>query len=133
MAEGIRARLTPGEGRRFAFPVGIAFLALAGLSAWRGHEWPPRVLGALAVTLLVAGTVIPGRLGGVYRGWMKLAHALSKVTTPVFLGIVYFLVITPIGIVMRIFGRRPLMHGERDAGFWMVPASGGRADLRRQF
>ena len=133
MAERIPARLTPSEGRRFAFPVGIAFLALAGLSAWRGHVWPPRVLGVLGVALLVAGVVIPGRLGGVYRAWMKLAHTLSKVTTPVFLGIVYYLVITPIGVVMRMLGHRPLVHGERSAGFWIAPPSGGRADLRRQF
>jgi hypothetical protein len=41
---------------------------------------------------------------------MKLAHALSKVTTPIFMGIVYFVVLTPIGFIRRSFGGNPLVH-----------------------
>ncbi len=64
---------------------------------------------------------------------MGLGKAISKVTTPVFMGIVFFLVITPIGMLKRLFGRRPPVHRERDGGFWMAPASGGRSDIERQF
>ena len=82
---------------------------------------------------MLAGILIPTRLGPVLRGWMGFAHLLSKVTTPIFLGIVYFLVVTPIALVTRAIGRRPLNHAEQDGGFWTLPASGGRSDLERQF
>ena len=95
MERPIRARLTRSEGRRFAFPVGLAFLAVASITLWRGHQSASLVLGGLAVALLLAGALIPTRLGPVYRGWMGLALVISKVTTPIFLGVVYFLVITP--------------------------------------
>ncbi len=133
MAAGIPARLTPAEGRKFAFPVGAAFLALAALTWWRDKEilWP--VLSALGALLIVAGLVVPGKLGPVYRAWMGLAHAISKVTTPIFMGVVYFVVLTPIGVLMRLVGRRPLVHPEQDGGFWRAAPSGGRADLERQF
>ena len=40
---------------------------------------------------------------------MGLAHAISKVTTPIFMGVVYFVVITPIGFIRRrAFGSNPL-------------------------
>jgi hypothetical protein len=133
MAEDLPARLTPREGRTFAFTVGGAFLVLGAISLWRGHLWPPRVLFAIGGLLVLAGTLAPGRLGSVHRAWMGLAHLLSKITTPVFLGIVYFGVMTPIGLVRRAFGKHPLRHREANGGFWMAPPSGGRSDLTTQF
>jgi len=133
LAAGIPARLTPKEGRKFAFPVGTAFLVLAAISFWRGHHIPPRVLAGLGGALLLAGAIIPGKLGPVYRGWMGFAHALSKVTTPIFMGLVYFLVMTPMGLLMRLFGRQPMRHAEQAGGFWKAPVSGGRSNLEHQF
>ena len=133
MAAGIPARLTPAEGRKFAFPVGAAFLALAALTWWRDAAILWRVFSVLGGVLIVAGLVVPGKLGPVYRAWMVLAHAISKVTTPIFMGVVYFVVLTPIGLLMRLVGRKPLVHPEQDGGFWRAAPSGGRADLERQF
>jgi hypothetical protein len=130
----VSARLTPAEGRKFGLTVGIAFLALASLLYfWRQKETAGTVLGGLGALLVVAALVVPSHLGPLQRAWMGLARAISRVTTPVFMGIVFFLVITPIGWLMRLFGRRPLVHRERDGGFWVAPASGGRSDLERQF
>jgi hypothetical protein len=39
---------------------------------------------------------------------------------------------TPIGRLMRLFGARTLVHGERDGGFWAPPVSGGRSNVDRQ-
>ncbi len=66
--------------------------------------WPWVVGGVLAIWALVA----PTTLKPVYRGWMKLGLMLSRITTPLILGIVFFLVIMPMGLVMRIFGRDPM-------------------------
>jgi Saxitoxin biosynthesis operon protein SxtJ len=130
---GVPARLSAREGRKFAFTVGIAFLVLAGLSAWRGHYYPPRVMGALGGALLLAGLLVPGHLGRVQGWWMGLAHAISKVTAPIVVGILYFVVLTPIGGLIRVFGRNPLRHKEENGGFWLTAPSGGRSDLHNQF
>ena len=130
---GVSARLTTREGRRFAFTVGTAFLVLAAISAWRGHYFPPRIFSVLGGALLAAGVLIPGRLSGVHRSWMAFGHAISKVTSPIVVGAVYLLVITPTGGLIRLFGRNPLRHRERDGGFWMPASSDGRSDLETQF
>ena len=114
--------------------MGIAFLVLASLVYfWRHKESAGVVLGGLGVLLAVAALVVPSQLGPAKRAWMGLAHLISRVTTPVFMGIVFFGVMTPIGLLMRLVGRRPLVHRENDGGYWAAPASGGRSDIEHQF
>jgi hypothetical protein len=131
---GIPARLSPSQGRKFGLTVGVAFLVVAALlHFWRHKETAAAVTGSLGVLLVLAALLIPTRLGPLERAWMGLARLISKVTTPIFMGVVFFVVVTPIGALMRLVGRRPLVHPERDGGFWAAPASGGRSDLERQF
>ena len=131
---GIPARLTAAQGRKFGLTVGLAFLALAALVYfWRHRVVTGEVLGAVGALLALAALVVPTRLGPLERAWMGLAKAISKVTTPLFMGVVFFVVVTPIGALMRLVGRRALVHPERDGGFWAPPASGGRSDIERQF
>jgi hypothetical protein len=137
LATGIPARLTAAEGRRFGLTVGAAFLALGAVAAWRGRPHTALAFGGVGTVLVLAGVVIPGRLGPVFRGWMGLAHLLSKVTTPIFLGVVYFGVFTPVGLVMRLCGRRPL-DSKVPAGAasrWIARAADARqrSDMQRQF
>jgi hypothetical protein len=132
VAHRIPARLTPAEGRKFAFTVGIAFAVLATLSWWRGHQVPPYIFGGLAGALIIAGLVIPGHLGPVNRAWMDLAHLISKVTTPIFMGVIFFVVIAPVGLVMRLFGRNPVRHTAVNDSYW-APRSDARGTLTNQF
>ena len=138
MAERIPARLTPAEGRRFGLTVGAAFIVFAGIFWWRGSERIATVFVAVGGLLVLAGLVLPGQLGPVYRAWMGLALLISKVTTPLFMGIVYFLVITPIAFLRRQLGGNPLVHAPAtDAAgrtVWQSRAPADRrSDLNRQF
>ena len=132
MARRIPARLTTAEGRKFGLTVGIAFLALAGVAQWRGRQPASVVLAALGVVLVAGGLVVPTQLGPAQRVWMRLAHQLSRVTTPIFMGVVYFVVLAPIGLVMRLFGKNPLAVVGRDKSAWIVRER-RKSDLRRQF
>ena len=132
MAQGIPARLTPSEGRRFAFTVGTAFLVLGAIGWWRGHEILPPVLAGLGVVLWGAGLVAPTRLAPVNKAWMGLAHAISRVTTPVFMGIVYFIVLLPVGLLMRLMGRNPIRHRPANGSYWFS-RNGPRGGLTNQF
>jgi hypothetical protein len=135
LAAGVPARLTPAEGRKFGLTVGIAFLVLGGIVRWRGHGGLALGFFVLGATLVLAGLMLPGRLGPVYRTWMGFALLLSKVTTPIFMSIVYFLVIAPIGLLMRLIGRNPMVQAERDGSYFVQrPAGAGRrSDITRQF
>ena len=134
MAGPVPARLTAAQGRKFAFTVGIAMLVLAGVVYWRGKPTVSSVLGGIGALLMLAGLVAPTRLGPVERAWFGLAHAISKVTTPIIMGILYFVVLTPVGLLMRLTGRKPLVHGTPSGSAWVQrPEHARRGDLERQF
>ena len=135
MAERVSARLTPAaQGRKFGFTVGIAFVVLGSIAAWRGKSTSATVFLALAAVLLVGGLLAPAALLPVERGWMRMAHAISKVTTPIFMGVVWFIVLTPTAYIRRALGKNQIARDLKAPSFWVVREKGDRrGDLERQF
>jgi hypothetical protein len=134
MAGHVPARLTPAEGRRFGLLVGGVFSAIALLFLWRGRPTAAALAGAAGIFLVGMGALLPGHLGPVFRAWMKLALAISMVTTPIVLAILYFVVFTPAGVVMRLVGHNPLEPKPSGPGVWVRrEAALRRSNLERQF
>jgi len=127
--------LSAAEGRKFGLTVGTAFLAFGAIALWRGKQRTAIVLLALGSLLVLGALVAPTSLGPVERAWMGLALAISKVTTPIFMGIVYFLVMLPIGLVRRLTGNSPIYPRGRAASRWEahVPAVADGERMERQF
>lgn len=135
MAEGIPARLSAAAGRKFGLTLGIAFLVFGGLFMWRQKPVRADIALAIGTVLLAAAFVAPTALGPVERAWMGLAHLISKVTTPIFMGVVYYLVITPIGVLRRSLGGAPLRRRDGQTSHWFAhkaPAD-AREAMERQF
>lgn len=135
MAARVPARLTRREGRTFAFTVGGALLVMAAVAWWRGHELVAPAMATIGTALLLAGLIVPTHLGPVQRAWMRLAHAISRVTTPIAMGAMYFLVLTPAGLARRALTKSSLVHEATDTGFWKPRPEGRRrtGSMERQF
>jgi Saxitoxin biosynthesis operon protein SxtJ len=82
-------------------------------------RWPWVLFGVLGGLGLVA----PLALRPVYHVWMRFGLLLSRVTTPLILGIVFYLVISPLGLLRRL-GRHDAMARSFDAkaGSYRVPS-----------
>lgn len=101
--------------RQFGLLVGGVF-SVIGLwpLVFRGES--PRFLAIILGSLLmVLGAIVPQSLKQIHRGWMKIGHVLGSINTRIILGIIYYLLITPMGLVMRLMGKDPmhraLTHG----------------------
>lgn len=132
METRIPARLSPEEGRKFGFTVGAAFLVLGSVVLWRGHQTVATVFGAAGALLIAGGLLVPGHMGPVYRGWMKFGFLLSKVTTPIFMGLVYFGVLGPTGLVRRALGKNSVAR-PRGTTYWQDRTGVRKSNLQRQF
>ena len=94
--------------RHFGYLVGGIF-GLIGLwpLVWRQEN--PRLWAlALTVLLVVPALLAPRILAPVYRVWMRLGEVLAWINTRIILGVVFYGVVTPIGLVMRLTGRDPM-------------------------
>ena len=97
---GRAAHVKTSSDRSFGLVVAGALLVVGGLPllSGRGVRWWS--LAAAAVLALLAG-VRPSLLAPLNRAWTRLGLALGEVTAPVVLGLVFYLAVTPIGLVMR--------------------------------
>ena len=80
------------------------------------------------------GLVAPESLRPVYRGWMKFGLMLSRITTPIIMGLVFYLMITPFGLVRRVFGKDAMARKFEDLVSYRVPSRKAPAkNLERPF
>ena len=93
--------------RGFGFVFTGFFAIVAIVRWWKDHGGAGWFAAAAAIMLAIA-LVRPALLAPLNRLWTKLALLISKVMNPVIMGILFFLVVAPIGLVMRAFGKRPL-------------------------
>ena len=134
MAKRVSARLNAAaKGRKFGLTVGTAFLVLAAIALWRGAPRAPVGLAVLGGLLFLAALVVPAYLGPVERLWMGMAKLISRFTTPVFMGIIYFGLFTPMGFLRRRFVRDRLAHRSLSGSLWADrPETTQRNDLEQQ-
>lgn len=83
-----------------AFLTGIFGLLLPFLSHKHIPLWP----WAVSAVFLGLGVLAPNVLSGFYRVWMRLGSILGWVNTRIILSIIFYLLITPIGLLMRLCG-----------------------------
>ena len=108
--------------REFGLVTGGVVAGLFGLffpwlleRAW--PLWPWIVFGVLGTWGLLA----PMSLQPVYRTWMRFGLMLSKVMTPLIMGIVFFLLITPVAFVLKVLGKDPMARKFDDTDSYRVP------------
>ena len=98
----------PPSERSFGLSVGSAFLVFAALLWWRGHTSAAPVLAVVGTLLVAFGAVYPRALRGPGRVWWRFAQVLGWINSRILLTIFFALVLTPVGLVMRLAGRNPL-------------------------
>lgn len=107
--------------RSFGFVFAVVFIVIAAwplLSGGGLRWWSMAIAGALALIAVAVPAVlaVPNRL------WMKFGLLLGKIVSPIALGILFYGVISPIGVMMRLFGQDPLRL-KRDAqaqSYWIA-------------
>lgn len=109
--------------RKFGLFVGGIFL-LIGLYMEYRHidtEWRYVFVG-VGVMLMVLGATYPQSLKYVYRFWMGIAFTVGWLVSRVLLAVIYYLVVTPIGLIMKLLGKNPVaMHFDREAeSHWVL-------------
>ena len=96
--------MSPGELRKFGLITGgmlILFfdILIPWIWGFAMPLWPLIVAGVLAAMALI----YPRSLGPVYSVWMRFADVLGWINTRIILGVIFFLIFFPFGMLMRLF------------------------------
>ena len=128
-----------GTDRAFGCTVGVILIVFGAAKAFIVGGTPPIALliAAAGGVLLLFGIVAPSRLSVLNRLWARLGGVLAQVVNPIVLVLLFFLVVTPMALVMRMVGKRPLrLKPDRTAdSYWIQrePPKGDASGMRRQF
>ena len=90
--------------RKFGITIGTVFLIIGGLLFWKEKEFFQLFL-TIGIVLFATGIVIPVLLKPAYWAWMVFATLLGWVMTRVILTLLFYVIITPIGLIGRSFGK----------------------------
>ena len=106
--------------RNFGFTMAAVFALIGAYGLYRASSHAPIWLGIAAVFAVVT-LVRPQSLGPANRAWLKLGLLMYKVVNPVIMAILFFGVVMPIGLLMRLFGKDflRLAHDRQASTYWL--------------
>ena len=117
--------------RKFGLIALIFFGCLSALGLWNDKHLTFYLFGILSA-MGIGFLMIPDLLRPVYVGWMKIAHFLGRIVTTIILALAYYLVITPSGLLKRIFGGAPLpvKPDIKSSSYWVTRAEAAQPKER---
>ena len=121
--------------RQFGW-IWMAFVTFFGAVAWFKFDSPvlARGLWVAAIAVPVLGWAVPKFMRFVFMGMSYLAWPIGFVVSHLVLAGVYYLVLTPIGLLMRLFGYDSMKRTfDREATSYWVPRSLDKLDPKRHF
>lgn len=128
---------SPPANRKFGLLFSGIFAFLSAYAAYRGVD---RIavyclIGAGVFTGLAA-VAVPRKLTLFNVAWMKLGELMGRVVSPLFLGITFFVLITPVAMVSRLFGRDELrLKRNNTESYWInrIPPGPAGDSFKNQF
>lgn len=125
-----------GSDRSFGLVFAAVFAIVALLPLKSGGE--PRLwAGAVSGLFLLVALAYPRALKPLNKLWFLVGMALHHVVTPLVMGLLFFVTVTPIALIMRALGKDPLRLKRDDAAasYWIlrVPPGPDAESMRRQF
>jgi hypothetical protein len=120
------------QERRFGAIGFVFFAALASLAHWRGHAAASYIFAVASFLFFVIRFVVPALLHRVYTGWMAVVGVIGKINTYILLSVVFFVIFTPAGLLMRLFGKDKMQrrYDPGAASYW-IPIEDKPLDKKR--
>lgn len=124
--------LTTAQMRKFGLTTGLIVLLLFGLllpwlfgdDHWRPWPFDGRTLPPwpwwVALALCLPALLCPAALRPVYRAWMKFGAVLGQINSRIILFLFFYIVLLPVGLLMRLTGHDPMHRKRSEADSYRV-------------
>jgi len=120
------------SNRSFGIVFFVVFLLIAIYPLTNGDEI--RIWSLIISSIfLILGALNSKILTPFNKLWFKLGIFLGKIVSPLFMGVIFFFVVTPTGLIMRILGKDPLnLKYNLNKSYW-IEKNGPKSKMKNQF
>ena len=120
------------SNRNFGIVFFVVFLLIALYPLTYGGEI--RIWSLIISTIfLILGLLNSEILTPLNKIWFKFGILLGKIVSPLIMGIIFFLVVTPIGFIMRLLGKDVLnLKYNKNKSYW-IEKNGPKSKMKNQF
>ena len=125
-------KIKTSSNKSFGIVFFIVFLLIALYPMTKGNDLR---LWSLIISLifLILGLINSIILTPLNRLWFKFGIFLGKIISPIILGIIFFLIVTPTGILLRLFGKDVInLKYNNDSSYW-IKKTGPKNNMKNQF
>ncbi len=120
------------SNRSFGIVFFIAFLLIATYPLLKGNDL--RIWSLLvSFGFLILGLINSKLLSPLNKLWFKFGLILGKIISPLIMGIIFFVVVTPIGIVMRVLKKDLLNLKYNQKETYWIKKTGPKSKMKNQF
>lgn len=125
------------SNRSFGLLFSTALLCLGAYEIYQdGNQMVSFIWLSVALVIGVIAIAAPSVLRPFNKAWMKLGDTMGKVVSPLVLGVIFFVLITPVALITRLFGRDELrLKKAKVSSYWIGRAPPGPAgdSFKNQF
>ena len=125
-------KIKTSSNKSFGIVFFIVFLIIALYPMIKGGDLR---LWSLIVSLifLILGLINSNILTPLNRLWFKFGIFLGKIVSPIILGTIFFLIVTPTGLLLRLFGKDVInLKYNKNNSYW-IKKTGPKSNMRDQF
>ena len=109
------------QSKHFGLLLSIFFFILAVYLIFNKSIFLGQFLLILSGTFFLVSIAIPKSLSRITKLWLRFGDILGRVVSPITLGLVFFILIAPIGMLTRLFGRDELLLKKKNKkSYWLA-------------
>jgi hypothetical protein len=124
------------DWKKFGITMGIILSIIGFFLLWKKNNNYNYIL-FLAAAFFITGLILPSILSPIYKAWMALAVVMNFIMTRVIMAVIFYLVVTPIGLIACLTGKEFLdMKIDKSAkSYWILREKTKKlkSDYERQF
>ena len=121
-----------GSNKSFGIVFSIVFLIIAIYPLINNDELRIWSL-IIAIIFLVLGLINSKILTPLNKLWFKFGILLGRMVSPIIMGLIFFMVVTPIALIMRIIGKDLLnLKFNKEKSYW-IEKNGPKSKMKNQF
>lgn len=127
--------ISPKVLRKFGLMVGGIFLLIGLWIYYSSQSFAGIIFLLIGILLFVFGLFFPKSLSSIYKVWMGLAFALGWIMSRVLLIILFYFVLTPIGFIAKIVGKKflDIDYNTKKDSYWVIRSSDKKSDYSKMY